>query len=682
MGATNKWYNKSSLNDDPIAQTFRILPEHCADSDGLYLSSIDLFFQKKDSKYGISVDIREVKNGYPTKKVLEFSKKHLLSKEVAVSSTGVTPTRVIFPGPVFLKSGLQYAICIRPDAGSPDYRIWFSQKGENDVVSGSPINSTWGDGVLFVSASDTWEPRLDADLKFRIYKSVFNAKKTGTVTLTNRDLEFFTINNLSGTFRNDEEVYKVPSSFAAGNVAITKGSSSVTGTSTTFTSDYAAGDSIVVRQTSDTDIADVLTVKSVESDTSLTILGAPRVGITIGKAAKVPTGRVQRVFANATVTQVTLKDSTAVTGSYFANNDTIKGTISAANAAITSVDNRVVNNFQPFVYKTEPTGSTITADFKISESANLDNQSTTQLIIVVSNKVFDYEGAVFSKSNEIVGGGKKSLVITQTLKTTNENVSPISDPEVSLVQSYQNLINNDYTNEKLFGKGASHSRYLSKTVQLASGLDADDLAVYVTGYRPANTDIKAYCMVTALDDSDKLIDKQWTEMAISPEQVNLFSSKDSANDFRELKFTIPSIPTIDGTNKQAGTANTTSGSTSVAIASASTYYSAGDLIIVTDGIKNNYVLGRVASATSSAVTLNTPADKTFSSALHYKVNTDEKQSAVAYPQGDGTVKLRYFDSSGGEHETFAYFQVKLVLLAESTNKVPRIADMRAIALSL
>jgi len=431
MGATNKWYNKSSLNDDPIAQTFRILPEHCADSDGLYLSSIDLFFQKKDAKYGMNIDIREVKNGYPTKKVLEFSKKHLLSKEVAVSSTGATPTRVIFPGPVFLKSGLQYAICIRPDAGSPDYRIWFSQKGENDVVSGSPINSTWGDGVLFVSASDTWEPRLDADLKFRIYKSVFNAKKTGTVTLTNRDLEFFTINNLSGTFRNDEEVYKVPSSFATGNVAITKGSSTVTGTSTTFTSDYAAGDSIVIRKTSDTDIADVLTVKSVESDTSLTILGAPRVGITIGRAAKVPTGRVQRVFANATVTQVTLKDSSAVTGSYFANNDTIKGTISAANAAITSVDNRVVNNFQPFVYKTEPTGSTITSDFKISESANLDNQSTAQLISGVSNKVFDYEGAVFSKSNEIVGGGKKSLVITQTLKTTNENVSPISDPEIS-----------------------------------------------------------------------------------------------------------------------------------------------------------------------------------------------------------------------------------------------------------
>lgn len=681
MGAQNKWYNRAGLNNDPIAQTFRVLPEHCPDADGIYMSSVDLFFQSKDSKYGVNVEIREVKNGYPTKKALAASKKHLLSKEVATSSNAAIPTRVIFPGPVFLKAGLQYALCVRPDGGSPNYRIWFSQKGENDVVSGNPINSSWGDGVLFISASDTWEPRLDADLKFRIYKAIFNAKKTGTVTLTNRDLEFFTISNLSGTFRNDEHVYKVPGSFAAGNVAVTKGTSTITGTSTTFTSDYAAGDTIVVRQTSNTDIADVLTVKSIESDTSLTVLGAPRVGFAIGKAAKTPVGRVQRVFANTTATQVTLKDSSAANGSYFANNDTIKGTISFANASITSVDNKVVNSFQPFIYKTEPSGSTMVMNYKISSSANLNVQNSHQVIQGVSNKVVDYEGAVFSKSNEVVGGGTKSLVITQTLKTTNENISPISDPEVSLIQSYQNLINNDYTNEKSFGIGNATSKYLSKTVQLAAGLDADDLNVYVSGYRPANTNIKAYCMVTSLDDSDKLIDKQWTEMAISPEQENLFSSNDSANDFREFKYTIPSIPTIDGSNKQAGTANTASGNT-VVLGANNSQYTAEDLIVVTDGIKNNYVLGRVASANATAVVLDTAADKTITDAFHYKVNADEKQSAFKYPQGDGTNKLRYFNSAGVEHETFSYFQVKLVLLSDTTNKVPRIADMRAIALSL
>ena len=35
----NKWYNKALLNDDPIAQTFRVTPEMCPDADGLYITS-------------------------------------------------------------------------------------------------------------------------------------------------------------------------------------------------------------------------------------------------------------------------------------------------------------------------------------------------------------------------------------------------------------------------------------------------------------------------------------------------------------------------------------------------------------------------------------------------------------------------------------------------------------------
>ena len=681
MSATNKWYNKSSLNDDPIAQTFRILPEHCPDSDGLYVSSVDLFFQGKDSKYGINVDIREVQNGYPTRKVLEFSKVHLLSKNVKTSSDATVPTRVIFSGPVFLKVGSQYALSIKPDAGSPDYRIWYSLKGENEIGSGAPVNSSWGDGVLFVSASDTWEPKLDSDLKFRMYKAIYNAKKTGTVTLTNRDLEFFTINNISGTFRNDEEVYKVPSSFATGNVAVTKGSSTITGTSTTFTSDYAVGDTVVFRETANTDNSDVLIVKSIESDTSLTTLGKPRTSFSIGRAAKTPRGRVQRLYSNSTVTQITLKDSSAANGSYFANSDTIKGTISTASADITTVDNRVINSYQPFLYRTEPSGTTIVSNMTISNSTALNTTSTGQIVYGIQNKLTGSESAVYSKSNEVVAGGNKSLVITNTLKTTNESVSPIFDAEISIVQGYENLINNDISNERLFGKGVAKSKYLSKTVQLASGLDAEDLNVYVSSYKPANTDIKVYAMVTASDDPDKIIDKQWTLLTEPAEQNELFSSLDNANDIREFKYSIPDIPTINSSNQQTGTANTTSSSTTVAIASASSYYSAGDLIIVTNGIKSNYVLGRVSSANTTAVVLDTASDKTLQDALHYKVNTDEKQSAFKYPQSDGSFKLRYFDSSGREHETFALFQVKIVMTSEQTNRVPRVADMRAIALS-
>lgn len=63
------WYKESKLSDNPIAQTFRVLPEHCADADGLYLTSADLFFQGKDSTAGATVQIKEVMNGAPTKRV-------------------------------------------------------------------------------------------------------------------------------------------------------------------------------------------------------------------------------------------------------------------------------------------------------------------------------------------------------------------------------------------------------------------------------------------------------------------------------------------------------------------------------------------------------------------------------------------------------------------------------------
>ena len=677
----NKWYNKAKLNDDPIAQTFRILPEHAPDADGLYLTSVDLFFQAKDDKYGINVDIREVQNGMPTRRVLEFSKAHLLAKHVKTHASGETPTRVIFPGPVFLKTGSQYALTVRPDGGSPNVRIWYAKQGEDEISSGAPIGTNWGDGVFFVSASDTWEPILDADLKFRMYKAVYNPQKTGEVNMVNADNEYFTISSVSGTYAIGEEVYKVPAANVSGNLAIVKGNTTVTGSGTNFTSSFAAGDSIVVVSNSDANVADVMTVKSIESATSMTVLGGARLGIAAGKAAVTPSGVVSKY--NASSGELTLRHSTAVSGKVFAASDVLKGTESAANSTVTSVDNKTVSYFQPQIYRTETSGTTITSTVKVTDKSTPGTTETKQIIFGMNNKNVKFDAAVYSKSNEITNNsGAKSLVISTKLNTNNPVVSPTLDTDISILQSYENNINNLNTNERKFGDGSASSKYVSKTVTLASGMEAEDLNVYLSGYRPANTDLEVYGMFTAPDDDDKLINKQWTKMSISPEQAELFSTDNNANDIKEFKYTVPSIPTIESSNRQPGTANTNTGNTSIFIPSAASYYSAGDLIIVTDGIEDNYVLGRVASANTTAVDVDDIPDKAFpSGSLHYKVNTDEKQAAFKYPLADGSFKLRYFDASGREHENFKYFQIKVVFLAEQTNKVPRVSDVRAIALS-
>jgi len=571
----NKWYNKALLNDDPIAQTFRVTPEMCPDADGLYITSVDLFFYSKDSVGGVNIDIREVSNGYPTRTVLPLSTIALESAEVATSTTGQVSTRCVFNGPVYLKTGTQYALAIKPDFGSPDYRIWYTQQGENEIVSGKPIGSNWGDGVLFVSASDVWEPRLDADLKMRLYKAVYNTNTTGLVTTTNRDLEFFSLTSVSGAYVENEEVYKVPSAFIAGTATLVVGNNVIVGSGTSFSSTLASGDSIVVRSTAATDTADVVKIKSVDSDTQLTILGAPIVGMSDGKVAKTPTGRVSKYVSKTGSVEMTLKDSTAASGSgnYFANTDVIKGCTSNANSTITEVQNKTTSYFKPMIYKTEPSGTTLTSTITQTSKTAFATKETKQIMFGITNKNARLEAAVHSKSNEIVNGaGAKSLVITSKLQTTNRSVSPIYDTDISALETYENTVNNLQTGEQEFGQGLAASKYLSKTVQLAPGLEAEDLNVYVTGYRPANTSIVAYGMFTSSDDEDKLVSKQWTRLNEAPEQAEMFSSSTAANDFKEFKYTVPSSPTLNSTTRQTGTAAVTNGSTSVTVATANTIY--------------------------------------------------------------------------------------------------------------
>jgi len=52
---------------DPMAQTFAIDPKQVAYNSGTYLSSMDLFFAEKDDQLGVTLEIREVSNGYPCK---------------------------------------------------------------------------------------------------------------------------------------------------------------------------------------------------------------------------------------------------------------------------------------------------------------------------------------------------------------------------------------------------------------------------------------------------------------------------------------------------------------------------------------------------------------------------------------------------------------------------------------
>ena len=67
---------------------------------GIFLSSVDIFFQKKDPNLPVELSIVSVENGIPTQKTIPFSKVIKLSGEVNVSPTDAsTETKFMFDTP-------------------------------------------------------------------------------------------------------------------------------------------------------------------------------------------------------------------------------------------------------------------------------------------------------------------------------------------------------------------------------------------------------------------------------------------------------------------------------------------------------------------------------------------------------------------------------------------------------
>ena len=77
---------------------------------------------------------------------------------------------------------------------------------------------------------------------------------------------------------------------------------------------------------------------------------------------------------------------------------------------------------------------------------------------------------------------------------------------------YENVINNDDTNEHITDGGNALSKYVSRTVTLGEGLDAEDIKVFVNAYKPAGTDVKVYAKAINQADGIGIEEGIWSEL--------------------------------------------------------------------------------------------------------------------------------------------------------------------------
>ncbi len=175
---------------DPLAQSFLI-----EQRGGCFLSKVDIFFATKDSAIPVTLEIREMVNGYPGKRVLPFSRIKLNPEQVNISTNTVnldgtnvakydTPTSFVFPSPVYVEENTEYCIVLASD--SNNYKVWISQIGDLMPGTARTISEQPYLGSLFKSQNaSTWTADQTQDLKFTLYRARFDTGVVGNVEYVN-----------------------------------------------------------------------------------------------------------------------------------------------------------------------------------------------------------------------------------------------------------------------------------------------------------------------------------------------------------------------------------------------------------------------------------------------------------------------------------------------------------------
>jgi hypothetical protein len=393
---------------------------------------------------------------------------------------------------------------------------------------------------------------------------------------------------------------------------------------------------------------------------------------------KTVTARVSEIGNDDTIL---LDNSTAANTSFlFEATKTIVGSKSDAVAVISSVDDYAYNFLEPHISTITPSSTDIRISQNVATTSG--SYSTQDIGFGVSNKN-NNESEIRSRSNEILNySGAKSLQITATLgrPSTSDKVSPVIDLSPVSVVLLKNKINNSSANENTKYGNAS-VKYISKRIVLADGLDAEDMKFYVTAYKPAGTSVLVYAKILSNDDGGQFDSKDWTLLDQTTE-ASLFSDLADEGDYLEYEYSLPKTPPATRVTGVAGTnANNTLSGFSTTF---DTDFIAGDLIkIVNTDTQADYeinVVGTVTNSTSIELVSNTgPYSNTTTTGLTVEKVT---QPLAAFKYWADSSVVQYYDTSRSAYSTYKIFAIKVVLLSDNTQNVPKIKDIRALAVSV
>ena len=148
---------------DPIAQSF-LTPDNMD-----YVAGLNLYFATKDPFIPVTVDIRAMSNGYPTRTVL--ASVTVQASDILVSSDGSVPTPFMFENILGYQKN-EY--CFVAISNCDSYTVYNATMGLADIASGNIVQTRPYNGVVFHSPNNsTWEAMDQVSLKFDIIAANF-----------------------------------------------------------------------------------------------------------------------------------------------------------------------------------------------------------------------------------------------------------------------------------------------------------------------------------------------------------------------------------------------------------------------------------------------------------------------------------------------------------------------------
>ena len=462
--ADTGWY-------DPLAQTFLI-----EQRGGAFLSKVDIFFATKDSAIPVTLEIREVVNGYPGKRVLPFSKVTLKPEQVRLSSTTVnldgvatnsydTATTFTFPSPVYVQENTEYAIVLASD--SNNYKVWISQVGDQIPGTARTISEQPYLGSLFKSQNaSTWTADQTQDLKFTLYRAKFDTSVIGNVEYVNDavpsqrlDIDPFETRSGSTKVRvyqrdhgmvvpskviiTDSNTERLTGVTGTGTIGVSISSTTVTGVGTSFTTQLSVGS--IIYNTSGTFVGKVA---SIASNTSLTLASNGAVALT-GAVFKhtspingIPT---TELYTTHDISDVDLDSyivtvATTATASGYGGGTTVRAT-----------RNMQYDVAQPMVQVQRFSETPIDFGIKTITGKSVDSSTQTAYvadssfsgILANESNYFSAPRMIASEINETTSlSGNKSVTMNVTMSTTNDALSPILDTHRTSLVVISNKVNN------------------------------------------------------------------------------------------------------------------------------------------------------------------------------------------------------------------------------------------------